>query len=186
MKFLLSRNYIFVLLVHLLCLSISVAAQTPAKGAAPQGSFVESPLFLIVAVLVVGGLVAGIFVIRSKSKSSKDIILPDMTGRNLPASKLGPKGGKVMPFMPAEAIEIGSSTKTNADRYSRMAAKAAASTDVALRSKMDLSGLPISLVLGLQLPAPIVELEASDDESLLNAIDEFQDDSDADSEFRNL
>jgi hypothetical protein len=186
MKFLSLRNFRFVVFVQILGSTISIFGQSSARQSPPEGSMFESPFFLFTAILAIAALATAFFIYRVKSKGSVETSMPDPTGRNIADSKARPKGSRLRPYISPEPQDIRTSTKANADRYSRMAAQAAATSNFASRSKTNLAGLPISLVLGLQLPAPINELEVSDDESLLNAIDECQDDSDADSEFRNL
>ena len=55
-----------------------------------------------------------------------------------------------------------------------------------LQESVEVNDLPISRITELSTPQPIDELPVSDDEGLLAAIDEIQDDSDADSEFRTI
>ncbi len=53
-----------------------------------------------------------------------------------------------------------------------------------LQESLEINDLPIGQMAGISNPRPIETLPISDDEGLLAAIDEIQDDSEADSEFR--
>jgi hypothetical protein len=74
---------------------------------------------------------------------------------------------------PATKTDLAHSASSDASNFSKNYSES-----------LEINHLPVGRINTISSPMPIEELEDSDDEGLLAAIDELQDDTDADSEFR--
>lgn len=136
-------------------------------------AFVSSGVYLAGVLVLLAGL--GVYIyLRFRGTASK------------PDESLNLAGGPA----PAAATESSDRNRTGLKRLVPPPTKAqSASSEASNFSKsyaesLEINHLPIGRISSIATPPPIEELDDADDEGLLAAIDEVQDDSDADSEFR--
>jgi len=137
-------------------------------------AFSTSVVYLAVALVLLAGLGAYLFFRFRGAAASND------TG-------LGPLNE--LTAVSVEQTERNRATPKRASTSSKSDLAHAASSDASNFSKnyaesLEINHLPIGRINSVTPAGPIEDLEDSDDDGLLAAIDEIQDDSDADSEFR--
>lgn len=148
-------------------------------GAAEEGSSLWIYLLAIVAVAGLGALI----IYRMRSSNVGETGIPRLDDAKPVQRRAGQRESsfsddKKVPAQKRTAARPPSAAPTSF-------AKPAAS-GVAFDDKSDISRLPVSTMLGLNLPAAYPELEDSDDEMLLDAIEQVNEDESADAELRSL
>jgi hypothetical protein len=142
-------------------LVILSSATTPGLG------LIISGWMLPVLILLVGGIAALVFFkLQGKGQATAK------------QSVREPMEPRVSELTPAEAP-----VRSVRSEVSRSEATQFAKS---LQESLEINDLPIGKMIGISPPWPVEVLPTSDDEGLLAAIDEVQDDSDADSEFRSI
>lgn len=155
-----------------------------AGGAYGQsgGSSGSSATALIVSVVI--ALVVGIAIV---------FLMRYLSARSGKANDLGLTGEDSFqpPADSTARLESGASRKRASAPPNKSDLARAASSENANFSRnyaesLEINHLPIGQIKRVEPPSPMAELPDSDDDGLLAAIDELQDDSDADSEFRTI
>lgn len=128
------------------------------------GLIIESWMLPVAILLVVGPGVLIFFKLRQRDQSGKcENIAESPQPRPVAEKQMGETSRSVR--LDASRAEVGQFAKN-------------------LNESLEINSLPICQITELSRPRPIEDLANSDDEGLLAAIDEVQDDSAADSEFR--
>ncbi|MDI1241515.1 MAG: HEAT repeat domain-containing protein [bacterium] len=125
--------------------------------------FTGSWTILSVLILLIAGVGALVFV-KFRGRGS---VVEKSTDRSHPHDLRG-----IRDEVPVRSVRSEAS-RLNADQFARH-----------LQESLEINDLPIGQITGLSNPQPIEALPSSDDDGLLAAIDEVQDDSEADLEFR--
>lgn len=138
-------------------------------------AFLTPSLYLVIglAVAVLGVLLFLRF--RAKPNDASDSVVPS---NPVPSTVSAPTADRSRPVAkkpvaPATRSDLAQSASSDASNFSKNYAES-----------LEINHLPIGKIGSVSSPMPVEVLEDSDDEGLLAAIDEVQDDSDADSEFR--
>ena len=138
-------------------------------------AFLTPSLYLVIglAVAVLGVLVFLRF--RAKPNDSSDTAVLSNAFSSTVSAQTADRNRKVTkrPTTAATKTELAHSASSDATNFSKNYSES-----------LEINHLPIGKIDSISSPTPFSELEDSDDEGLLAAIDELQDDSDADSEFR--
>ena len=138
-------------------------------------AFLTPTLYLVIglAVAVLGVLLFLRF--RAKPNASSDsAVLSDALSATVPAGKADrSRTATRRAATPATKADLAESASSDASNFSKNYAES-----------LEINHLAIGRINSISMPMPVEDLEDSDDEGLLAAIDELQDDSDADSEFR--
>lgn len=136
-------------------------------------AFLTPTLYLLIGLAV--ALLGGLLFLRSKrrSKGQNDSVVPANATATPIASAERSRSTPKRPAAPATKTDLAVSASSDATNFSR-----------SYSESLEINHLPIGKINSIPSPMPIDELEDSDDEGLLAAIDEVQDDSDADAEFR--
>lgn len=139
-------------------------------------AFVSSGVYLAGALVLLAGL--GVYIyLRFRGTASKPGESLDLTSGPAPAAATDSsdrnRTGLKRPVPPPTKAELAQSASSETTNFSKSYAES-----------LEINHLPIGRISSIATPPPIEELDDADDEGLLAAIDEVQDDSDADSEFR--
>ncbi len=126
----------------------------------PGFGLIVSSWVVPVAILLVCGVAAVLFF---KFRSGKVVAPEDVRSH----------AQQAIPAEPPVRSVRSEASRTEAGQFARN-----------LNESLEINELPIGQMIGISPPWPIEALPDSDDEGLLAAIDEVQDDADADSEFR--
>lgn len=135
-------------------------------------AFISSSVLLLAAIVLAAGLGVYVFMrFRSGSSSGQNFELASVPLSSPTSSRRESSVKKAA--LPVSKSHLAQSASSEAGNFSKNYAES-----------LEINHLPISRITSISEPGPVEELEDSDDEGLLAAIDEVQDDSDVDSEFR--
>jgi HEAT repeat protein len=137
-------------------------------------AFLSSTMILLIAVVLLGGL--GVFAFlrfRGGTSPGSKLELADSAAEQTAERQRIRDTVSAKPVQPLSRKDLAHSASNESSNFSKNYAES-----------LEINHLPIGKIDAIVAPGPIEELEDSDDEGLLAAIDEVQDDSDADSEFR--